>query len=568
MLTRPTDHAPGEAVQENLLVLDAGMKRLAGLFGDAPLHWTSPDDPEIPECLRGSTDKNIAEAIIKPVLTVRCGSWASALILTDHNVSPVVLRNPALRSGLRTSWNERWIYWVRITGPISEEALLRNGVELMRSGLIPVADGAAGFTARVDHEGPILELTSIDVDLEVGASGHKLEDHPGVEPRSVSDRPPVGVDPDTHQRNAPNSECANAAYDLRLLFADHVLCDVSANDSRFASELLPSANVGTDFASAWPTGSSQLLGVECRDIGGRHLVAVLFRKQQAFSDFLQNNPGLRDGLTTKWPSVVILWLRIEGHVPRNLNAGPLTWFSQGIIPIAVHEQLLNAFVVQKGPIPLIQFGAIVWDAKTKKGFQADEIAQMFGAPFLPNRRRTSVFNELFCSEILLQQLKVTYDSNQQCFARFDPAVGTSVPLSLENLTRLVTDSLVQISREFPKSFPPSEIRRSRVRHLIWLMETRSATELLSPKQAVEQYFAQAVEACPGASLTSEQLFDGFEKFCFARRLAVCSRAYFDRRAAKRFGPTSHCYGEKGTKRGRSGWRLKLDVVLNPSLQAA
>ena len=133
--------------------------------------------------------------------------------------------------------------------------------------------------------------------------------------------------------------------------------------------------------------------------------------------------------------------------------------------------------------------------------------------------------------------------------------------------QLVANGLVQICRDFPDLFPPSEIRRSRVSHIVWLMETRAAAEV-PPEQAVEQFFVQAVEACPEESLTSATLFKGFREFCIARRLPACSKAYFDRQAAKRFGQTSHCFGPYGTERGRSGWRLRLDVILNPSLGQA
>jgi len=325
--------------------------------------------------------------------------------------------------------------------------------------MIPVGGGRKRSSTRVDHEGPILEITSLDVDLE-------RADDRVFEPQVLTNRPPDGVESASTQTDASNSErAATTVDDLRLLFAEHALREVSPNDQRFASELLPSAKVETDFPSAWPDGPFQLLGVECGKVGSRHLVALLFRKRPAWAEFLRSNPGLRAGLITAWPSVVILWLKIEGHVPRNLNAGSLTWFSQGIIPVAVQGKLLKEYVVQKGPIPAIQFGAIVWDANTTDGFGADEIAQIFGAPFLPNRPRKFVFNELFCSELFIRKLEVLYDSSKEGFQRFDPAVGAWVQLSREKLTQLVANGLVQICRDFPDLFPPSEIRRSRVSHM-------------------------------------------------------------------------------------------------------
>jgi hypothetical protein len=377
----------------------------------------------------------------------------------------------------------------------------------------------------------------------------------------------AGTDPAAIPKGAGAAQSAGRDDDLRRLFGDHAVREISVNDPRFASELLPGANLDTDFGSEWPSGSSQLLGVECGRVGSRHLAAVLFRKSEAFAGFLRDNPGLRDCLITSWPSVVILWLRIEGHAPRNFNAGPLTWFSEGLVPLAGRERPWEKSLVQRGPIPVVRFGAIEWNARTKDGFAADEIAELFGDPFLPKEKRKTVFNELYCAQMILQKFKVVYDSGEGGFRRFDPATGNWVCLSRERMTRVVTNALVLFSRDFPRQFPPSEIRRSRVRRVIWLIETRSAVDLPTAKEAVEQFFVEAVESCPMAKLTSGQLFEGYLTYCRARRLPLCSRAYFDRRATKRFGRTSHCFGQDGTERGRGGWRLKPGV-LEPSLQAA
>jgi len=83
--------------------------------------------------------------------------------MTNGGVNAIVPRNPTLRSTLRTLWNERWVFWVRLTGPIPEELLSRYGVEVVRSGLIPVAGGAQRVTSRIDREGPILEISSLQV---------------------------------------------------------------------------------------------------------------------------------------------------------------------------------------------------------------------------------------------------------------------------------------------------------------------------------------------------------------------------------------------------------------------
>ena len=148
--------------------------------------------------------------------------------------------------------------------------------------------------------------------------------------------------------------------------------------------------------------------------------------------------------------------------------------------------------------------------------------------------------------------------------------STGTPLSpidaRQEIFELVTKRLVRLAHDFPIQLPPSEVSLSRVRRLMWLMETQGAVEIPTDKQAVDRFFNEAVEPCVGAELTQDSSYAGLVTFCKVRKWPRCSRAYFDRAATKRFGETSHCYGEKGTLRGRVGWRLRQDAISRPASQ--
>ena len=109
--------------EDKPLVSAEEIKRLTALFVDTPLLWVPPNSPEIPQCLRQSVDPKTLAPTTEPVLTVRCGPRAEALVMTNGGMNAIVPRNPTLRSTLRTLWNERWVFWVRLTGPIPEGSL-------------------------------------------------------------------------------------------------------------------------------------------------------------------------------------------------------------------------------------------------------------------------------------------------------------------------------------------------------------------------------------------------------------------------------------------------------------
>jgi hypothetical protein len=96
------------------------------------------------------------------------------------------------------------------------------------------------------------------------------------------------------------------------------------------------------------------------------------------------------------------------------------------------------------------------------------------------------------------------------------------------------------------------------------MEMRAA-ELPGQRELLDWFFAQALEASAGAELTSKDFFNAFQTWCRARKVRPCTQAFFHRRATIKFGRASHCFGPKGTQRGRSGWRLKPEFIYNTDM---
>jgi hypothetical protein len=160
---------------------------------------------------------------------------------------------------------------------------------------------------------------------------------------------------------------------------------------------------------------------------------------------------------------------------------------------------------------------------------------------------------------------LVFDLAQEEFRRYDAATDIWATFSRAEIGRLVTGRLVQMARDFPDKFPPTEIRKPKVTHLLWLMESRSTVALPTAEEALDQFFSQVVEPRDGAELTTHEFYEWLVKFCRARKFPLCTRAYFERQAAKRFGQTTHCCGANGTERGRHGFGLNEALIMNPAL---
>ena len=206
------------------------------------------------------------------------------------------------------------------------------------------------------------------------------------------------------------------------------------------------------------------------------------------------------------------------------------------------------------------FAALRWDAVTKSSFQAAEIDELFGSALLPVPKNKLILNDLHLSELFLRRLGLAIDPSAQAFSRYRVQSDSWETVSRQEVAKLVTNGLVEIARELPERFPPSEITRKRVEQIVWLMEMRSA-ELPGQTKVIDQFLAEAMATCPGARATSEECLEACRVYCRVRNLTFGSDALFYRRLAKKYGPApSH-----GAHRSRPGLRLKWDVICDASL---
>jgi hypothetical protein len=96
--------------------------------------------------------------------------------------------------------------------------------------------------------------------------------------------------------------------------AKHVLQHLNANDPRFPPDLLRGGEAENGSEVESPP-SWNLLGIECGPDRDAHLVAVLFRNQEAIEEFVEQNPAAYQVITGCGP-LTAAWLRVRGPVPR------------------------------------------------------------------------------------------------------------------------------------------------------------------------------------------------------------------------------------------------------------
>jgi hypothetical protein len=466
-------------------------------------------------------------------------------------------------------------------------SLSKGGAEVVQSGLIPIKYDPETMTARIDRAGPVLVFDTLDLGFLIdGGTESAVVPGPSFdnENRGKSGEPQVasaltgsltqkngsasraaaqGASPEpteqprngTPQEDTPLSDPAGAPSEprkqLQMAFGeDCVLEGIRPDDRRIP--------VGLGFdAIPGGEGDAELLAVKCGPHPAGLRVAAVFNSAVAAHTFRVRNPALcRVG--TVCGSRLVFWFSLQGKAPRNLFARRLSWVAEGIIPVSLAGQTAVTSARPGERLPVTRFTEIQWEDEVRRGFEVDEILQYHGHLFLPVGPK--LFNvDLGClCDLLLTRFDLVYDRIQESFRRFDAGTLTWATLSRREVVRLVAERLIRLAHDFPTQFPHSEVSKSKVQHLVWLMEIQGAVDVPTPQQVVQQFFSEAVEACVGAQLIQEAFYEGLVKYCKLRKLSLCSRAFFDRAATKRFGNTTH-----GTLRGRVGWRLKPEVISSP-----
>jgi hypothetical protein len=129
----------------------------------------------------------------------------------------------------------------------------------------------------------------------------------------------------------------------------------------------------------------------------------------------------------------------------------------------------------------------------------------------------------FWANWLVEMLAVTYHPELREFRR--QVNNITERLSLDALTRLVSEFLQRFSGVSSGSFPISEIRLTRVRQLVRLMKVAARVSPVEPA-GLGPYCAARLRPQAAATLTTDEIWLDYASYCKAREWLVYSKGRF------------------------------------------
>jgi hypothetical protein len=282
---------------------------------------------------------------------------------------------------------------------------------------------------------------------------------------------------------------------------------VNIDSESVSSDCRVGSSTDTDVSSQGQEQFRTIIGALCGCLERGRICVLIFRKRAALDKFRKSNPKVSGTLITWWPRIVLLWLRVNGNVPPNMNLVQFSWCSEGVVPIGVPELPVGHFISQAGAIAVVDFQELHWEELPREAIEVELLQQKVGARYLRTSRAT-VLNVRFWSQYLAKKFNLNYDLSTRKFQlkMIDPQ-GT-VSLSEAEMVNAVFDCLQDIARVDP-DFPQKALRLARAEEMVRMMKGRVARPAVSESELVDRWVEKEIERQTGGMVTGKQLWERF-----------------------------------------------------------
>jgi hypothetical protein len=160
-------------------------------------------------------------------------------------------------------------------------------------------------------------------------------------------------------RKEPNDPKEDPLEELQNCFgAEAWIVIVPPDDPLIIRDCRPGWPKQSDFRKQPRPSFPLIRTVECGRMGETTLCGVEFTSRSEYNWFGTNNPIAMKTRMTQWFDCVVMWFKVKGKVPRNLDLPGCSFWSSGRIPVGLPGKPLQYFTVSAGEIQVIEFNQL------------------------------------------------------------------------------------------------------------------------------------------------------------------------------------------------------------------
>lgn len=343
-----------------------------------------------------------------------------------------------------------------------------------------------------------------------------------------------------------------------VLFGDGVLVPLLADDP--APEALLANLTKAEHLSLLSQNSFGVLcGVGSAPVGALRL------PERVLTPFFRDNPAITESaiFMNAASRQVACFVRSPALPPACFGQSPgPEWISGGrVLPICDRETTLRLACLQPLPVRQFALAGLNWNVLPDLGMEiaVAEIAAQHGPELLTGRGMPRL-NPSFWAALYLTQLHIRYDRADRVFRTADAGGHEVEDTSIQrDLARFL-----HAHSQRPNCEALLHYREPRhLQRIIKQMKLFGDQSPPSQLASLAAFMAQSVSACPGETVTAEELYRGYKIFCTLNRLTAATEIWFAGASArwlKQHLGVAKCHSIQRDGTARRGFR---DIGLLP-----
>ena len=240
--------------------------------------------------------------------------------------------------------------------------------------------------------------------------------------------------------------------------------------------------------------------------GVSDLCAIFFVTPAAQEDFLKSNPRLGDTLITRGPLGTVLWLRCaEAWTCTITVQGSQCWLGgPEAIVVATRGDLESVYTIENLAKPVaVPFADIVWSEPMRIEIIFSSIEAGYAGPTAKDPQNRLIPGWDFWARAFALIYHIGYDIGRDMFLLQPPGQAVQ-PLPHERVLCLLLEFLNQYGRQERFALLLKYRQRRYLMELLAMLRIVTA-QTPDPDADLEKFVVTALEACPGADVSSAEL---------------------------------------------------------------